>query len=192
MFRTAAVLALLATTTAACGSSEDQTAPDEEQADSNEVIEFRLPDAPTEVSLESGVLTAMGQSIAYGHCDPSTTDDTGAITINCPQKWSEVAWFRISRADVEELIASGNGGLDFTLDVRDTTLYGDTVRFSVHEVAEDGSKRKVLSQPNLAHEATESIALDAIAYEIYVARGENSFLLWNQGTIEFSVSATAL
>ncbi len=174
-------------------AAEEGSAPNDEQADTTEVIEFRIPEAATDVDFgSSSSVTEFGQSIAYGHCNPSETDEDGTINIDCPSKWSEVAWFHVSQEQVRALMEDGHGGLDFRLTIEETLIPNDDLRFSVHEVAEDGTKRKILSEPNLGDGETASIALDDVAYEIYLARGENSALIWANGAIEFSIAAEAL
>ncbi len=186
----AAVIALLAT--GACAAPIDNTAPDEEQSDLVEVIDYRLPAAPTEIEFDAQGAARASQSVSYGHCLPAETDEDGAITINCPEKWSEVAWFRISNEDVQARLASGENTLDVALQILSTPI-PDSLRFSVHEVAADGSKTKILSEANFFDGDTERFGLESDAsYEFYVAGGHNTVLQWGNGTIEFSLDVTPL
>lgn len=184
------IVALL--TLGAC-AQENGFAPSDEQADSSEVIELRLPAAPTEIEFSSSRSDAsFGQSVAYGHCDPEIINDDGSTTINCPSKWSEVAWFHVSQSEVRDLMAQGHTAIDFELDVENSVVPNDDLRFSVHEVAEDGTKRKILSEPNFGHDQTVGVTLADVGYDIYFARGENFALIWGNGAIEFSIDAQAL
>ncbi|MCP4447684.1 MAG: hypothetical protein GY811_20460 [Myxococcales bacterium] len=175
--------------------AEDEFVPsdNEEQADISETVEFRVPDVPTSIEIgpESTTVTN-NQSIAYGHCNPAETGDDGVIRIDCPAKWTEVAWLHVSLEQSRELMAQGYTALDVQLAVDSSTREGDSLRISAHEVNETGAKRKLLSEPNVSDGESIEIPLGDTAFDVYLARGVNSIRTWQTGTIEFTVTTAAL
>jgi len=187
--RPIAVIALL--TASAC-AADPEASPSDERADSSEVIEHRLPDAPTPMDVaQDDQAASTSQSIAYGHCDAPETADDGVITVNCDAKWSEVAWFNVSADVVDKLIGADKHSLALQVEIKNSTIEEDSVRLSIHGIGIDGASRKLLSEPNLFSSDSVEISLDDTSYQIYVARGENSSLIWGDGVIEFSLSASA-
>lgn len=151
----------------------------------DEIIEYRTPAAPTAV--ENLAPFRSNFSIAYGHCDDGTIEENGDITIDCKAKWSEVAWFNISSETVAGLVAEGKSSIEFQVSFADPEQT-DNVRLSAHAES-NGNREKVLSEPNLVH--GDQVQLDLVTgneYQIYVARGENNFLVWHKGLIELELA----
>lgn len=161
----------------------------DERSDAVEVIEFQQPDAPTALDFDDQTHSASSsQSISFGHCDEPVEED-GVININCEQKWSELTWLSISKEDSQALLDAGEQKLHLDLAVRSFTEIPDSVRFSVHAVAEDGSKRRMISEGNVFDGESLELDLEATEYYVYMARGVNTYWAWHNGSIEVDLQA---
>lgn len=175
---------------AAC-AAEDGSSPSDERADTTQVIKFHRPDAPTIIELSAADDAATSShSISFGHCDEAQTGEDGVINIDCNEKWSELSWLSLSKEDAQSLVDQGQRTLSFDISVTDSTADRDSVRFSIHAVAEDGSSMKLLSKGNVFDGESMAIDLEATEYHVFMARGENSSLIWHNGSIEVDLSAS--
>jgi hypothetical protein len=163
----------------------------DERADSNEVIDYRRPEAPTIIEFDESGSATTAQSLAFGHCDEAETGDDGSIDISCPQKWSELAWLSIPRRSTEALMAEGKTHLNFDLAILGATIEGESVRFGLRSVDEEGNKTKVLTENNLFDGSSVELELAASEYEIFIARAANQFLSWPNSAIEIELATTA-
>jgi hypothetical protein len=128
-------------------------------------------------------------SIAFGHCDAPQEGDDGAINISCNDKWSELAWLSISKDMSQSLLDSGVSQLSFDLAVKNSTAERDSVRLSVHATDDFGKSTKIASEGNVFDGDAVTIDLNASEYQVYMARGENNFLVWHNGSIEVDLTA---
>lgn len=177
-----ALVSLLALGACATEPEADFT---DERADANEVITYQRPEAPTEIEFAGDASSSESSlSISYGHCDEATTDEDGAIQINCPEKWSELAWLSISKETSQRMIDQGHTSLQFVVAVKDSTNEAESVRFGVHAISDDGTRTKVASEGNVFDGEYLAVTLEPVAYHVYMARGVNQSLIWNNGFIE--------
>ncbi len=183
-------LALIALLSLGACAVEDGLEASDERADQGEVIAYQRPDAPTMIEFsDSESASKSPHSIAYGHCSAPQEEDDGSITIDCNEKWSELAWLSISRDMSQGLVARGGTKLSFDVSVRSSTADNDSVRLSVHSVDENGNSVKVASVGNVFDGDAIAVDLDAAEYHVYMARGENTFLVWQNGSIEVELTA---
>lgn len=181
-----AFVALLAL--GACAVDEVSMSSDE-KADSSQVIAYHRPDAPTMIEFSTAeAAPTSSHSIAFGHCETPTEGDDGAINIDCNEKWSELAWLSISKETSEGLIAKGATSLSLDVSVTTSTADTDSVRLSVHAIDANGRSFKIASEGNVFDGDAIAVDLDIAEYHVFMARGENNFLVWHNGSIEVDLT----
>ncbi len=175
----------------ACAVDDSSMVNEEERSDLVEVIEYHKPDAPTAIEYAEGVsFSTSNHSIAYGHCSEPEPQDDGVINIDCKAKWSELTWLSFPKELAAQLVEQGQTSLTLDLGILSSTIEDESVRLSIHAVDEEGKRTKVLSESNVLDGDTLEVDLQAQEYQIFVARGKNSFLVWGNGSIEFDLRAS--
>jgi hypothetical protein len=169
---------------------DDGSMSSDEKADISEVIAYHRPDAPTMIEFSATEAAPMSShSIAFGHCETPVEGDDGSINIDCNEKWSELAWLSVSTDMSKGLIAKGATKLSFDVAVKNSTADTDSIRLSVHAIDENGRSFKVASEGNVFDGDAIAVDLDIAEYHVFMARGENNFLVWHNGSIEVDLTA---
>jgi hypothetical protein len=181
-----ALVPAIALALAATACAEAETEPfAASSAENLTEVRFDLPEAPTDLVLDESLEGSYG----YGECERQDPPDEGYdYTFSCTMPWSEVAWYRLPAAVVQERIAAGAGSLTLGFTIPDGE---PLLRASIHRVAPDGSTTKLTSRLTLFDgDIVEAPLEDDAAYDVYVARGRSLAPVWGTGTGRFELTAT--
>ncbi len=166
---------------AGCSAADEPLNFDDDRSD--QVIDYLLPEAPTDIALGSEVIGA----IVYGRCE--TGDSTEVIEINCGTPWSEVSWFKISAEAIASVREMGQSVLVLDFGVTPQEDITDRLRVSVHEVNIEGQTRKLASEDLILDGESMRVSLESnLDHYIYVARGGTP--LTSTRTAEFSLTTS--